>query len=162
MESIHDFLAGVPRVMIGVSDSEAGRAALRFAVHEAKARRVALHLVRVWPDVAWLGSMSRDDVSHMTEWECTNQRVLAAALGTVRELAPALDVIPEFAAGDLYSTLQNRTRGACLVVLGRSDEREDGYRTDRWFEQHVDCPVVVVDADGSIAESTGTAASNII
>lgn len=101
MESIQVVLTGVPRVVLGVSGSDAGRAALAVAVHEARTRQAALHMVRVWTDVAWLPSMTRDDASRLPAAESADQQLLASAVATVRALAPDLDVIPEFAAGEL-------------------------------------------------------------
>jgi nucleotide-binding universal stress UspA family protein len=138
-----------PTVVVGVSGSEAGRAALRYAVHEAAARHCQVRLLRVWRDVGWFPSMTRADVLEMPNWERADKAVLTKAAAAARRLDPDADVLSEWVAGDLYSTLEQAAQEAVLLVVGAGSRDDDGCGIAQWLQRHVACEVAVVDSSGA-------------
>lgn len=135
-----------PHVLVGVSASHSGLAALRVAVRETVARNGTLHLVRVWRDVGWLFSMTAADI-RMRDRERADGLVLALAVEAAHATDPYVHVCPEFIPGDLYANLLARAEGADLLVLGSGDEQTADGSIGDWFRKRARCPVAIVDAD---------------
>jgi hypothetical protein len=110
--------APASRVVVGVSASRSGLAALRVAVHEAVARNATLHLVRVWRDVGWLFSMTAADIMGMRDRERADGLVLALAV----EAAHAIDpfVHEPFSATRRTSIAQRCSLAASLFPRSRA------------------------------------------
>ena len=142
-----------PRVVVGVSASESGRGALRFAVSEASVRHAALHIVRVWREVDGLFSMTAARAIGLRDRERADGLVLGEAVEAAHALDPEVQVIPEFVPGDLYAAMQARTEGAGLLVLGAGAGEYSSLLIGEWFRQHAHCRVVLVAADGEIIRS---------
>ena len=142
-----------PRVVVGVSASESGRGALRFAVSEASVRHAALHIVRVWREVDGLFSMTAARAIGLRDRERADGLVLGEAVEAAHALDPEVQVIPEFVPGDLYAAMQARTEGAGLLVLGAGAGENNSLLIGEWFRQHAHCRVVLVAADGEIVRS---------
>jgi hypothetical protein len=136
-----------PHVVVGVSASHSGLAALRVAVREAVARDAPLHVVRVWTDLSGLFSMTAADIMDLRDRQRADGLVLAEAVEIAHLMAPRLQVVPAFVAGDLYAGLQARTDGAALMVVGTGDDPTTAGLTGDWLHDYAPCPVVIVDAD---------------
>ena len=139
-----------PEVVLGVSASAAGRAALTVAVREAAARHVPLRLVRIWADLAWFPSMTLDSFATMAAGEKAGSAMLDEAVRMARDLDPRVSVVPEAPAGELYDVLLERANGADLLVLGAEHDEAEADDVDSWFAQHARCPVVAVTGAGDI------------
>lgn len=146
-----------PRVVVGVSASESGRGALRYALREASARHAALHVVRVWREIDGLFSMTAARAIGLRDRERADELVLAEAVAAAHTLDPEVPVIPELVPGELYSAMQARTDGAGLLVLGVGDGERNAFLIGDWFGQHAYCQVVLVAADGAIVHSRSQA-----
>jgi nucleotide-binding universal stress UspA family protein len=139
-----------PHVLVGVSASHSGLAALRVAVRETVARNGTLHLVRVWRDVGWLFSMTAADIMGMRDRERADGLVLALAVEAAHAIDPYAHVCPEFISGDLYANLLARAEGADLLVLGSGDEQSTEGSIGDSFRRRARCPVVIVDANEQV------------
>jgi nucleotide-binding universal stress UspA family protein len=145
--------AAAKQVVLGVSDSPSGRAALAVAARLAQARGARLHLVRVWREAGWLPSMTASYAAGVEHREQADNDLLDRAARTVGSIAPEVSVTAEFVAGDLYSTLLSRCSGAELLVLGSADSASADHLISEWFVPRSSCPVVVVDADGRVVHA---------
>ncbi len=134
-----------PTVLVAVSSSPSGRAALRRAVAEAQHRGARLHLLRVWRDAERFASMTPAEVSALRQQERAEQAILAEAIGAAQSLAPGLEVDFEFVPGDLRSAVTAAAEEADLLVVGVGQQEPTGHLIAEWFEQHVPCPVLVTD-----------------
>lgn len=139
------------RIVVGVSASPAGRAALVVAAREAAAHHVTLHLVRVWQDVGWMPSMGEADTPKMAGSEHVDQELIDAALRTVRSLRPDLVVTSEFIEGDVYAILADLGKTANTLVLGAAVAGEESSLGIDWFCRNVTCPIAFVDQDGTLS-----------
>jgi len=141
-------------VVVGVPDTGA-ESLLPVAVGRAREHDVAIDLVRVWRTVDWLYSASAAGAKALVHDEEHDRRLLDTAAGQLRELAPDVALLVDFAPGDLYTELLDRTRGASALVIG--DDLVEEASVTEWYLEHAYCPVVVVNHGGHvIAERAGT------
>ena len=135
-----------PRVVVGVDLSLAGLQALRFAVGEARRRRVPLRAIRAWqfgpagygldigPQTAALA-----DEAAMT--------VLSAFQQAMGGLPDDIPVEAQAVEGPPAVVLVDQAWCADdLLVVGRSRRRRFGPRVDARCQRTASCPVVTVPA----------------
>jgi len=141
-------------VVVGVPDSGAD-ALIPLAVSRARQYDAAIDLVRVWRTVDWLLSAPASEVPALSVDEKRDQALLDRTVRRLHKLAPDVAVLVDFAPGDLYTQLLDRTRGASVLILG--DDLEQTASIAAWYLEHAFCPVLVVNARGRIvAEGPGT------
>ena len=152
-DSVFAGVAAQPRIVLGVSDSAAGRAALNVAVDIAMRRQLPLHLVRVWHDVDWFLFAATNAMDLLVADENGERDRFATICAHAMNRAPHLRLSWELIPGDVYSTLLQRTTGADLLVLGtNAPSGSDTGRLASWFIERAKCPVIVVDAAERIVE----------
>jgi nucleotide-binding universal stress UspA family protein len=137
-----------PRIVVGISDTDSGHAALDRALEEAALRGASLHLVRVWRD---LGGRFSAGPEERRDRERADGLALVRAAETAHTRAHGLHVIPEFVPGDLQAVLRDRARGADLLVVGAGEGAVTPHLISEWFQQRLACPVLVV-GEGEPAE----------
>jgi hypothetical protein len=141
-------------VVVGVPDDGAD-SLLPVAVGRAREHDVAIDLVRVWRTIDRLYPAPATDIDASVH----DRELLNTAAGQIRELAPDVTLVVDFAPGDRYTELLDRTRGASALVIGNELVLEESISA--WYLEHAYCPVAVVNQDGHvIAESEGTADVN--
>lgn len=132
------------RVVVAVHDSPAGERAVVRGVAEARARRCALHLVRVWREVDLLYSMTRQEAARLARSERVNKLMLERAAWRAQQLDPHLTVTTELLPGDLYEALTGVAKTAELIVIGAAEPGSPDDIAD-WLPRHAGCPVIVVE-----------------
>jgi nucleotide-binding universal stress UspA family protein len=137
------------RIVVGISDSPGGTAALLFAAAEADHRGAELVAVRSWSAREWrLAAAAALPISSPELWENQERTVLDAAVGEIRDLYPELKVRAVLSRTPTEIALEQEGLGAVMLVLGC--RRADDSRLPRlgpiasWAAHHFDCPVVVV------------------
>ena len=137
--------AAATRVMVGVSESLAGLAALRYAVAEARRRGSVLHAVRAWQfAVAWRGDdaeLCRDGLA--LEAAMLVRRAFDNAMGGVPTDITIMATVREGVAGTILPALASRDDDV-LVVGGPSQRRWLLPRVTRHCLRRASCPVIVV------------------
>ena len=124
-------------VVVGVPDAGAD-SLLPVAVGRAREHDVAIDLVRVWRTVDRLYPAPVTDI----EASVHDRELLNSAAGQIRELAPDVTLVVDFAPGDRYTELLDRTRGASALVIGNELVLEESIAA--WYLEHAYCPVAVV------------------
>ena len=109
-----------PTVVVGIDDTEAARAALRWAVHQAEATRSVVAAVAVWHQPTAMTAGTADMIAPIVDdadLEAQAQRWLSDAIA---ELPGGTDqlVHEEVLSGEPTDTLLERAREAELLVLG--------------------------------------------
>jgi nucleotide-binding universal stress UspA family protein len=137
-------------IVVGVDGSGSARAALGFALDEARLRGAAVRVVGVWhiPVAAYGGAMVPPDPSLVAELEPQTTRVLERALEEARDAAAGLDVETVVREGAPTGVLLEEAQDAELLVVG--SRGLGGFRglllgsVSQQCAHHAPCPVVIV------------------
>jgi nucleotide-binding universal stress UspA family protein len=140
----------VPRntVLVGISDSEAGLAALRFACEEASSSGASLTMLRGWDDTEWLTVGIGWDPGIIGSWRNTQEAVLDEAAATVAKEFPQLAVHRLLTVQPPQWALEREALGARLLVVGT--RHRDEHWPSRlgpiasWLLHRCPCPIAVV------------------
>jgi nucleotide-binding universal stress UspA family protein len=141
-------------VLVGISDTPSGRAAVDAAARIARQERAPLALVRVWRDVDWFLSAEERTAEELARDLCAEQRLFAASCAHARTVAPDVDVRGELAPGSIFGVLLERTDHARRLVLGTSGSESEPGDVSSWYLDHARCPVTVVAPDGTVAAAS--------
>ena len=145
-------------VVVGVSDSVGGAAALRFAFEEAARRGAELLAVRSWSQRDWqLAAGAGLPLTSPELWEAQERAVLETCLAPWRASFPAITVRSELTGVSAELALERAAEDAAMLVLGC--RRSDDSRLPRlgplasWAAHHYRSPVVVVGHPGHATET---------
>jgi nucleotide-binding universal stress UspA family protein len=142
---------GQQPVVVGVKWSAGSLAALRWAAAEARLRRTALHVVHAWEPAARAASYAILGDRPASEQERRRAEgnlgaIMRAAFGRER---PA-GITAEVAEGMAERILADRSRDACLLVLGAAADAGLAGRPAgpviRACMRSVPCPLVIITA----------------
>jgi nucleotide-binding universal stress UspA family protein len=137
-------------IVVGVDGSESARAALGFALDEARLRGAAVRVVGVWhvPVTAYGGAMVAPDPSLVGDLEPQMSRVLERALEDAGDAAAGLEVEKVVREGAPVAVLLEEAQDAELLVVG--SRGLGGFRglllgsVSQQCSHHAPCPVVIV------------------
>ena len=139
---------GKPRIVVGVDESPASLAALRWAAREAGLRAAWLEVVQAWERTRWRVAPYASCVRPRgTDEDPTAAGArLEGAVRTMLGPASAIPVTVEVAEGLATQVLLDRAAGADLLVLGgvASTGRDAIGPVARDCLRHPPCPIVVV------------------
>lgn len=135
-----------PRIVVAVSESPSGCAALRRAIAEARSRGGVLHLVRACRDVDGFLSMTRTQAAELPASQRESQQILIRAERIVNDTDADLPFRSDFVKGDVYTALERRCVGADLLIMGRGAPDSSTRFFGEWFQRQAACPVTLVDA----------------
>jgi len=141
------------QIVVGVSDSAGGAAALRFAFEEAARRGAELIAVRSWSERDWqLAAGAGLPLSSPELWESQERGVLDECVAPWRTGFPSVAVRSVLTGVATELALERAAENAAMLVLGC--RRSDDSRLPRlgpiasWAAHHYRCPVVVVGHPG--------------
>jgi hypothetical protein len=138
----------LPRIVVGVSDTSASRAAVRVGAAEAVRLSLPVFLLRVWRDIDRLLSMTSDEVNVFAGDRTSEIAILRAATEQARLIDPDLEVVSEFVPADLYGAMRSRCQDALLLVVGQDFVEDSDDSFGEWCIRNLECPVWVVDPTG--------------
>jgi nucleotide-binding universal stress UspA family protein len=143
-----------PRIVVGVDGSESSKAALRWAVGQAKLSSVAVDAVFAWDyPTPWYGLVPPTD-KEPGDYEAHARKVLDHAIDEALGPGPGRPVAlrPISAHGHPATVLLHAATGAQLLVVGNRGHGE--FReallgsVSMHCVQHAPCPVVVISGSG--------------
>ena len=146
-------------IVVGVDSSEGAKAALRFALEEAKLRQATLRVVHTW-QFGYIGVSGIEGFSPVTGADLGDlRRTAEVALDAVmHEVAPDADGIvieQRVSEGAPATVLVDESRQADLLVVGsRGHGGFAGLLLGSVSQQcahHAACPVVIVHAKAKAA-----------
>ncbi len=133
------------RIVVGVDGSDSSKAALRWAIRQAKLTGASVDAVTAWRYPAGYGWTP---VGSELDFESDAKRALTEALGEVSGLEPDVPVRPLVAEGNTAEVLLRTAKGAGLLVIG---SRGHGGLTSALIGSvslncvlHAHCPVLVL------------------
>jgi nucleotide-binding universal stress UspA family protein len=103
------------RIVVGIDGSESSKAALRWAIRQAKLTGASVDAVTAWRYPAGYGWTP---VASELDFEAEAKRALTEALGEVSGLDPEVRVRPLVAEGQAAEVLLRTAKGADLLVIG--------------------------------------------
>ena len=148
------------RIVVGLSESPASVAALRWAIREARLTGSTVEVVHVWTgSVSPFGDLVHARAGVHAERDAAGQ-VLQSAIEAVRNVDPHSDVpiVSELVAGYPSVVLQAKLRGARMAVLGKSRHNNLNQFLHKpvthAVTRHAPCRVVIVAADGLVVRDS--------
>jgi len=145
------------RIVVGVDGSDSSKAALRWAIRQAKLTGASVDAVTAWrypTGYGWAPVAAGVEL----DFQGDAKRALTEALGEVSGLEPEIPVRPQVTEGHAAEVLLRAAKGADLLVVG---SRGHGGFTSAMVGSvslfcvlHAHCPVLVL-RDGD--EGTGPA-----
>lgn len=141
------------QIIVGVHQSAASLAALRWAAAEARLRRATLHVVHAWePCVRRASYAMLGDTGASGQERLRAQNVLAAVMLGVygSEIPPGITA--ELAEGTPERVLVQRSREASLLVLGAAGAHPAG-PVIRACMRSARCPLVIITATADAASA---------
>ena len=141
-------------VVVGVDSSEGAKAALRFALDEARLRQATLRIVHTW-QYGYIGVKGIEGFSPVAGADLGELRRMAEAAldATLHEVAPDSDGVliqRRVSEGAPATVLVDESRDAYLLVVG--SRGHGGFAglllgsVSQQCAQHAACPVVIVRA----------------
>jgi nucleotide-binding universal stress UspA family protein len=104
------------RIVAGVDGSDSSKAALRWAIHQAKLTGSTVDAVIAWHYPSTYGWAPVSD--GVEDLKGSAEKALAEALGEVSGLEPEVPVRPQVIEGHPADVLLRAARGADLLVIG--------------------------------------------
>jgi nucleotide-binding universal stress UspA family protein len=140
----------VQQIIVGVHQSAASVAALRWAAAEARLRRVMLHVVHAWePAVRRASYAILGDSTVSGQERLRAQSVLAAVMCGVYGIEIPPGVTAELAEGTAERVLVQHSQRASLLVLGAAGAHLAGRPAGpviRACMRSARCPLVIITA----------------
>ena len=133
------------RIVVGVDGSESSKAALRWAIRQAKLTGASVDAVTAWRYPTGYGWTP---VAAEIDFEGEAKKALSVALGEVSGLDPDVPVRPVIAEGHAAEVLLRTARGADLLVVG--SRGHGGFASavvgsvSLYCVLHACCPVLVL------------------
>ena len=105
----------VPRIVVGVDGFESSRAALRWAIHQAKLTGAVVDAVTTWHIPPGSGVIPAAD---MPDYQDDARIVLTEAITEMCTIDPEVVVRPRVVEGQAGPVLVESAEGADLLVVG--------------------------------------------
>jgi nucleotide-binding universal stress UspA family protein len=134
-----------PRIVVGVDGFESSKAALRWAIHQAKLTGAVVEAVTAWHVPAGTGVVP---IADMPDYREDAQSVLGEAIAEMCTTDTEVEVCPRVLVGRAAQVLVEEAEGAELLVLG---SRGHGGLAEallgsvgQFCVHHAPCPVVIM------------------
>lgn len=133
------------RIVVGVDGSDSSKAALRWAIRQAKLTGDSVDAVTAWHHPSTYGWAVGDQ---MIDLEGDAKQVLTEALNEVSSLEPEVPVRPLVTEGHAAEVLLRAAKGAGLLVVG--SRGHGGFASalvgsvSLYCVLHAHCPVLVL------------------
>jgi nucleotide-binding universal stress UspA family protein len=134
-----------PRIVVGVDGFEPSRAALRWAIRQAKLTGAVVEAVTAWhipPGTGWIPP------ADMPDYQDDARDVLCEAITEMCAIEPDVQVCPRVVEGRAEQVLMDAAEGAELLVVG---SRGHGGLAEallgsvgQFCVHHAPCPVVIM------------------
>ena len=135
----------VRRIVVGVDGFESSKAALRWAIHQAKLTGAVVEAVTAWQIPPGSGLVPAAD---MPDYQDDARLVLTEAIAEMCMIDTDVDVRPRVVEGPAGPVLTEMAEGADLLVVGsRGHGGLAGTllgSVSKYCARHAPCPVVIM------------------
>jgi len=138
-------MSTIPRIVVGVDGFESSKAALRWAIHQAKLTGAAVEAVTTWQVPPGSGLVP---VADMPDYQDDARIVLTEAIAEMCTIDTEVEVRPRVVQGRAGPVLVAAADGADLLVVGCQGH---GGLTEallgsvgQYCVHHAPCPVVIM------------------
>jgi nucleotide-binding universal stress UspA family protein len=149
------------RIVVGIEGSPGSRAALRWAIDEARVRNAVLDVVTAYlptyvPAAPDFGYVPLDPIDLVEEVRKMQDDVVESARATTD--VAGIEIRQQLGRGRAADTLIAAADGASMLVVG--NRGRGGFRgmllgsVSQQIAQHATCPVVIVRADMDLDDET--------
>jgi len=134
------------RIVVGVDGSDSSKAALRWAIRQAKLTGSSVDAVAAWHYPTAYGWAPA--TLEATDFETDAKNILTQALAEVSGLEPDVPVRPLVAEGHAAEVLLHQAKGADLLVVG--SRGHGGFTSallgsvSMYCALHAHCPVLIL------------------
>ena len=134
-----------PRIVVGVDGFESSKAALRWAIRQAKLTGAVVEAVTAWhipPGAGWVPA------TDMPDYQEDAFTVLAEAMADMYTVDPDVQVCPRVVKGQAGQVMVAAAEGAALLVVG--SQGHGGLAeallgsVGQYCAHHAPCPVVIM------------------
>lgn len=134
------------RIVVGVDGSEPSKAALRWAIRQARLTGCSVDAVTAWRYPSTYGLAPLGDQA--VDLESDASKALTAALNEVSGLEPDVPVCPHVSEGRAGEVLLRAAKGADLLVVGNRGHGEFASAllgsVSLYCVLHAHCPVLIL------------------
>jgi nucleotide-binding universal stress UspA family protein len=133
-----------PRIVVGVDGFESSRAALRWAIHQAKLTGAVVEAVTAWQVPAGSRLIPAAD---LPDYQDDARIILTEAIAGTCMVDPEVEVRPHVVEGRAAQVLVDASEGADLLVVGSQGHGLAGAllgSVGRYCAHYAACPVVVM------------------
>jgi nucleotide-binding universal stress UspA family protein len=151
-------------IVVGVSTSPGGYAAMRFACEEARLRGGHVLGLRSWPDAGFAPAGLGYLVTGSQEgWQAAEQHLLDRWLAKARFEFPGLAIKARLTRLPLEAAIKERMQGAALLVLGTAEVTHATASrlgpVASWAIYHARCPVAITAHQVRVNSEQGSVAA---
>jgi nucleotide-binding universal stress UspA family protein len=139
-------------IVVGIDQSDGGKAALQFALEEARLRQATLRVVHAW-QFGYIGATGLEGAlpavgGELDEFRRAAAAELEAAMAEALADAEGVEIERRIEQGPAAAVLVDESRGADLLVVG--SRGHGGFASlllgsvSQQCAHHAECPVVIV------------------
>jgi len=133
------------RIVVGVDGFESSKAALRWAIRQAKLTGAVVEAITAWHIPAGAGWVP---VSDMPDYQDDAFGILSEAIAELAAVEPDVQVCPRVVEGRAEQVLVDAADGAELLVVGSRGHRGLAEAllgsVGQYCANHAACPVVIM------------------
>ena len=133
------------RIVVGVDGFESSKAALRWAIHQAKLTGAEVEAITVWHVPAGAGWVPAPDIP---DYQDDAFAILSEAMAEMSAVDPDVQVCPRVVEGRAEQVLVDAADGADLLVVGSRGHRGLAEAllgsVGQYCANHASCPVVIM------------------
>jgi nucleotide-binding universal stress UspA family protein len=134
-----------PRIVVGVDGFESSKAALRWAIHQAKLTGAEVEAITAWHIPTGTGWIPTPD---MPDYQDDAFTILTEAMAEMSAVDPDVKVCPRIVEGRAGQVLVDAADGAALLVVGSRGHRGLAEAllgsVGQYCANNASCPVVII------------------
>ena len=134
-----------PRIVVGVDGFESSKAALRWAIHQAKLTGAVVEAITAWQVPVGTGWVPTTD---LPDYQSDAAAVLGEAMTEMCAVDPNVQVCPRVVEGRAGQVLAEAAKGADLLVVGSPGHGGLAEAllgsVGQYCVHHAPCPVLII------------------